>query len=153
MSYDLENFYDLRSPVSNEDWSSYHRIRKEVLFSNLPYDKNHPDEFKEGNTPLILVFNHKIIGTSRMDKRDSETAIMRLVAIDKKHQRNGHGSALHKFFVKKAKAYGFKKIFIHSHPSAIGFYKCLGWVDFLWDIEGLHGIPEDRQMSLDIASK
>jgi hypothetical protein len=65
--------YELRAPSSTVEWEAYHGIRRKVLFENRGrigvYDKNHPDESREGNYPLILLLNGFVpsapmIGTS-----------------------------------------------------------------------------------------
>ena len=51
--------YQLRAPVSEEEWQALHDIRRKVLFENRgkfdTYIENHPDDFKTGHHPLVLV--------------------------------------------------------------------------------------------------
>lgn len=144
--------YSLICVDTPHDWESYHRIRRTVLFANIPYDKDHPDEMKDGHIPLILKFQKQAIGTARLDSRDDTSGIIRLVAIDQPFQRQGHGAVLHALFVKKAQESGFNKLFVNADMAAIGFYRRFGWKDCLWDPEELQGIIADCwQMSLSLA--
>ena len=76
--------YELRAPISTDDWEAYHGIRRKVLFENRGrigvYDKNHPDESREGNYPLILLLDGEAIGVIRVDINGKQ-AIFRLSLI------------------------------------------------------------------------
>ena len=135
--------YDLRSPHTKNDWLQYHRIRKSQLFIDQPYNQNHPDDINPDNIPLLLLYNNIQIGTVRMDKYDDKTVIMRLVAIDKPYQWQGHGRVLHNLFVDMVKKLRFSQAYINAHPDAIAFYRQFGWHDYIWDGNELNGLVND----------
>ncbi|HYW71002.1 MAG TPA: hypothetical protein VE961_08210, partial [Pyrinomonadaceae bacterium] len=61
----------LVSPRSQQEWLAYHTIRRKVLFENRGnfgvYNEAHPDEFKRGHHPMVLVLNGLAIGVIRVD--------------------------------------------------------------------------------------
>jgi GNAT superfamily N-acetyltransferase len=144
--------YSLTRVNTHEDWQSYHRIRAAVLFADGEYNPDHPDERKEGNVPLLLKHHGQAMGPVRMDKQGVNAGIMRMVAIDTPFQKQGHGRVLHTLFVKRAKEANFIRLFVNAQREAIGFYRRLGWQDFIWDAEELRGIAADCwQMSLNLS--
>lgn len=61
----------LRKVDDAEDSQAYHGIRRRVLFEERGrfgvYDNNHPDEFRAGKTPFLLIVADRPIGTVRVD--------------------------------------------------------------------------------------
>lgn len=133
--------YELVEVTRKNDWKSYHRIRKQVLFEDRgrfsAYDPNHPDEFLQSNTPLLLKLNGSPLGTVRLDRRDEQTAVVRLVAIKKGEQRKGHGKALDRKLLSYAKKKLISVLYVNAAPEAIGYYKKTGWQEHLWDASEL----------------
>src|ERR1700726_3719205 len=78
-------WYVLRPPQSSLDWAAYHWIRWDSIFAlYLPeqgYDEQHPDEFKPGNRPQVLVYRDEVVGTVRIDLIDPSRAGLRLIGI------------------------------------------------------------------------
>src|SRR5262245_15450492 len=68
MSHPLER-YALRPVRSPREWSAYHAIRRDAIFSVLlpgqVYDEHDPDEFEHRHLPHVLVCDGEIIGTVR----------------------------------------------------------------------------------------
>lgn len=138
--------YKLDIVTIDEEWSSYHAIRRVELFEERErhnYDENHEDEYKDNHFPLVLKFDGEVIGVVRLDLKDNQTAIMRLVAITKNEQRKGHGLVLAEKFIQLARDKGAKKICVNAEPKALGFYEKLGFYKNVWDREEQEGIAKD----------
>jgi GNAT superfamily N-acetyltransferase len=122
--------YELRAPSSTEEWEAYHGIRRKVLFENRGrigvYDKNHPDESREGNYPLILLLDGEAIGVIRVDINGKQ-AIFRRVAVREDLQRAGHGRALLALAESFARTMGRHQIWSDVAPDAVGFYERCGY--------------------------
>ena len=84
MDHPLER-YALRPVRSPQEWSVYHAIRRDAIFSALlpgqAYDEHDPDEFQHRHLPHALVCDGKIIGTVRIDLVGEAQAGLRLIAI------------------------------------------------------------------------
>jgi GNAT superfamily N-acetyltransferase len=122
--------YNLRAPANEEEWQTYHAIRRKVLFENRGlfgvYNDTHPDEFAQGNHPMILIHGGECIGVIRIDV-DGELAIFRRVAIREDVQRSGHGRAM--LSLAEEFALGKECTIIKSYvnPEAVGFYERCGF--------------------------
>jgi GNAT superfamily N-acetyltransferase len=122
--------YRLRPPVTDDDWHTYHAIRRKVLFENRgrfgTYNDDHPDERAPGNHPLVLERNAEIIGTIRIDIA-TRAAILRMVAIRDDAQRGGHGKVMLSLAEAFARDKGRHLVTLSSHPNAVGFYERFGY--------------------------
>lgn len=122
--------YELRPPGSNEEWLAFHAIRRRVLFENRgkleTYNENHPDDFKTGNHPLILLYRGAVIGVMRVDVCET-VAWLRRVAIREDLQRLGHGRVLLRLAEAFAKAEGCNEIRTNAAIEAVGFYDHCGY--------------------------
>ncbi len=68
---------------------------------------------------------------------------MRLVAVDERFQRQGHGRVLAAMVEDYARNLGIRTLFVNAAPEAIVFYEKLGWERFSWDSNELVGIAAD----------
>src|SRR5215471_20289897 len=97
MDHPLER-YALQPARLPQEWSAYHAIRQDAIFSALlpgqAYDEHDPDEFQHRHLPHVLVRDGEIIGTLRIDLVGETQAGLRLIAIRRDLQRQGHGSVL-----------------------------------------------------------
>ena len=122
--------YSLRTPANDEEWRTYHAIRRKVLFENRGifgvYSETHPDDFAQGNYPMVLMHGIEPIGVIRIDV-DGETAIFRRVAIREDQQRNGHGKVMLSLSQDFALAKGCKLLRSYVNPEAVGFYERCGF--------------------------
>ena len=120
----------LRTPQSDEEWRSFHAIRRKVLFENRgkseTYIENHPDDSKPGNHPLILVYGDDVVGVLRLDIT-APVAWLRRVAIREDLQRLGHGRVLLRLAEAFAKAEGCDEILSNAAVEAVGFYERCGY--------------------------
>lgn len=129
--------YSLASPQNEQDWQDYHDIRRIVLFEargrfNI-YSPDHPDEYKQGNHPLLLKREGRSIGTVRLDERDEGAGVVRLVAITQNEQGNGSGRVLDRLVMQVAHDLGMKILYVNAEPTAHGYYQKTGWQDYDWD--------------------
>jgi len=87
--------YALRPARLPQEWSAYHAIRRDAIFSALlpgqAYDEHDPDEFQHRHLPHVLVRDGEIIGTVRIDLVGETQVGLRLIAIRRDLQRQGHG--------------------------------------------------------------
>jgi N-acetylglutamate synthase-like GNAT family acetyltransferase len=118
--------YELRRPQTQEEWREFHSIRRKVLFENRgkgdSYLDNHPDDFKSGNHPLILIHKGHVIGVCRLDEAETELWLRR-VAIREELQRLGHGRVFLRLVEHFAVQLGGKGIRTNAAIEAIGFYE------------------------------
>jgi GNAT superfamily N-acetyltransferase len=122
--------YHLRPPASDQEWRTYHAIRRKVLFENRGqvgvYNETHPDEFAKGNHPMLLIYRGESIGVIRIDV-DGELAIFRRVAIREDVQRCGHGRVMLSLAEGFALDKGCSLVKSYVDPDAVGFYERCGF--------------------------
>jgi GNAT superfamily N-acetyltransferase len=122
--------YRLRAPASDDEWRTYHASRRKVLFENRGvfgvYDERHPDEFAQGNHPMLLIHEGEPIGVIRVDV-DGPLAIFRRVAIRDDVQRCGHGKVMLSLAEQFVRGKGCSLIRSYVNPEAVGFYKRCGF--------------------------
>jgi N-acetylglutamate synthase-like GNAT family acetyltransferase len=143
---EVRNSYELIKVTDPSHWRAYHDIRRKVLWENRGkqgYDDKHVDETLPNHHPLLLLLNNNPIGTTRLDDLKNGYGIVRLVAICRDIQRNGHGRHLSFLVEEFARNLGIKTLYVNAAPEALGFYKKTGWELYEWDAEELKGIAED----------
>jgi hypothetical protein len=108
MDHPLER-YALRPVRSPQEWSIYHAIRRDAIFSALlpgqAYDEHDPDEFQHRHLPHVFVHDGEIIGTMRIDLSLAEHA---------------------------ARGLGRTEIVINAHPTSLAFYLANGYREGEW---------------------
>ena len=123
--------YELRAVHSDADWSTYHRIRRTVLFESRGqfgvYNENNPDNRKEGNFPLLLAFRGVFVGVVRLDCGSGDVGVIRQLAIDGPAQGAGHCRVLLELLVARGIALGFRALEVNSDKQAVGFYQRFGF--------------------------
>jgi GNAT superfamily N-acetyltransferase len=140
-----------------EDWDVYHSIRRNELFEARGrlgiYDANYPDEYLPNHFPLLLRWEGRGIGTTRLDVRDGGLAVVRLVAITRRLQRKGHGRVLAERVEAFAREKRVTKLVLNAAASAVGFYERIGFVPESWDPSELVGWNMDSiQMAKSMSS-
>ena len=135
MDHPLER-YTLRPARSPQEWSAYHAIRRDAIFAALlpgqAYDEHDPDEFERGHRPHVLVRDGEVIGTVRIDLIGDTQAGLRLIAIRRDLQRQGHGRILLRLAEQAARAFGRIEIVINAHPTSLTFYLANGYREGEW---------------------
>lgn len=122
--------YELVPPASADQWLAYHEIRRSVLFEARGrfgvYDDGHPDESSPGNHPRLLLYRHNPIGTVRIDLAGT-VAILRLVAIRRDVQRQGHGRVMLALAERFARENGCRSLESTVATDAVEFYRKCGF--------------------------
>ena len=120
----------LRTPETDDEWQSYHAIRRRVLFERrgrgASYDPNHPDEHRPGHHPLILWHADAPVAVIRVDV-DGDVAIFRRVAVQEALQRQGFGRRLLELSEDFARRQGCSRVESHVDLAAVGFYERCGF--------------------------
>jgi GNAT superfamily N-acetyltransferase len=121
---------ELKAPITDRDWASYHAIRRRVLFelrgNGGAYDEHHPDETRPGHHPLLFWAAGSPVGVIRIDV-DGSRAIFRRVAIRDDLQRRGYGRQLLEAAEQFARQQGCTQIESHVDPTAVNFYQRCGF--------------------------
>ena len=128
--------YQFADVTSDEDWLARHAIRRDVLWTargRQNYDGRHADEYLRTNHPLLLKFEDRPVGTTRLDERGDGTGVVRLVAIREQSQQQGHGRQLGLMVEARARQLGLTTLYVNAVSNAAGFYRKTGWDDFSWD--------------------
>ena len=122
--------HELRAPANEDEWRALHEIRRKVLFENRgkfeTYIENHPDDFKTGHHPLVLLYKGLVIGVVRVEVCE-RVAWLRRVAIREDVQRQGHGRVLLRLAEAFAKAKGCNELVSNAADEAVGFYESCGF--------------------------
>jgi N-acetylglutamate synthase-like GNAT family acetyltransferase len=138
---------ELAPPQSEADWQAFHDIREAVLFvgrgRTVAYDRNHPDDFRPENEPLLLKTYGLALGTMRLDNQGDGTAVVRLVAIAADQQGRGHGRRMAELCDARARSIGIHTLYVNAAPEAVGFYERLGWERHVWSGDELTGTATD----------
>ena len=126
----IEHEHELRAPESDDEWRALHDIRRKVLFENRgkfeTYIENHPDDFKAGHHPLVLLYKGVVIGAVRVEV-SGRVAWFRRVAIRDDLQRMGHGRVLLRLAEEFAKVEGCEEVRSNAAVEAVGFYERCGY--------------------------
>jgi len=122
---------------TDKEWEAYHDIRENEVFAphrstNFVYNRDHPDEFKEKNHPMIFKLSGEIIGVIRLDYKTKTRLIFRVFGFRKKHQRKGYGTEAMKLVEEYALENGFKSIIVNAHQTAVEFYKKQNLEEGFW---------------------
>lgn len=129
-SHVISDDHELRAPATDEEWRALHDLRRKILFENRgkfeTYIENHPDDFKAGHHPLILLYRGDVIGVVRVDVSE-EVAWFRRIAIREDLQRRGHGRILLELAEAFAKAEGCDEVRSNAATDAVGFYERCGY--------------------------
>jgi GNAT superfamily N-acetyltransferase len=135
ISHSLER-YALQLVRSPQEWSAYHAIRRDAIFSVLlpgqAYDEHDPDEFEHRHLAHVLIRDGEIIGTVRIDLVGESQAGLRLIAIRRDLQRQGHGSILLSLAEGAARSLGRTEVVINAHPTSLTFYLANGYREGEW---------------------
>lgn len=129
-------------PVESEsDWKQYHRIRETEVFlphfgEDFEYDKEHKDEFKPKNHPMVFCLENEIVGVVRLDHSTKTRLTMRVFGFDKAHQGKGHGTVALQLLEQYALDQGFKSVVLNAHESAIKFYEKNNYEKDFWKGDG-----------------
>ena len=140
----FKNEYELRAPRNEREWLALHAIRRKVLFENRgkfdTYIENHPDDFKTGHHPLILVHQEVVVGVIRVEVCEM-VAWFRRIAIQENLQRLGHGRVLLRLAEDFAKSEGCTEVRSNAAVEAVGFYERCGYTRDLSAPAPVNSVP------------
>ena len=122
---------ELVKVAEESHWHAYHCIRRYVLYElrgRNGYDDQHPDEYTQGNIPLLLLKDGKPVGTVRLDLERKNRGTVRLAAILPAHQRQGLGRVMMTELEALAVDNDVSRLEVHAAPDAVPFYEKLGWL-------------------------
>jgi GNAT superfamily N-acetyltransferase len=149
----MDGRYRLKKLATAADWQAYHKIRRRVLFEARGrvgvYQEDHPDEHAEDNHPLLFTLDGEPVGTVRVDCLPDASAVIRMVAVAERHQRQGHGRTLLQLAEGFARALGARRTVVNAAPDATEFYARSGYSRHSWsDPDG--GRRDVIQMTKDL---
>src|SRR5262249_16093378 len=96
------------------------------------YDEHDPDEFDHRHLPHVLVRDGEVIGTVRIDLIGDIQAGLRLIAIRRDLQQQGHGSVLLRLPQQAPPALARPSSLLNAHPTALRFYLANGYREGDW---------------------
>jgi GNAT superfamily N-acetyltransferase len=144
-----DNEHELRAPRSDDEWRALHAIRRKVLFENRgkldTYIENHPDDFKAGHHPLILLYKGDVVGVVRVEVCDG-VAWFRRVAIREDLQRLGHGRVLLGLAEAFAKSEGCTEVRSNAAVEAVEFYERCGYTRDLSAPAPANSVPVSKSL-------
>jgi GNAT superfamily N-acetyltransferase len=144
--------YELRLVTSQEAWRFFHEIRRTALFEAVGkynvYIEDHPDDHRSNNHPLLMYKDGYPIATVRLDELgqgldEKGFGAIRLVAVHVDWQRQGHGRHLSRLTESYARDLLMNTLYVNAAPSAVGYYKKMGWEHYIWNISELEGMAGD----------
>lgn len=89
----------------------------------------------------MLCYDGWDIGVVRLDqRRPGGRGVVRLVAIRREVQRQGHGRIMATLVEARARMLGIRELLLNAAPDAVGFHSRTGWREGVWDSAELCGI-------------
>jgi N-acetylglutamate synthase-like GNAT family acetyltransferase len=130
--------YRLLHPTTADQWSEYHRIRREVLFEDRGrvgvYDETHPHETAPDHHACLLLHEGNAVATARLDHdRATQRGILRLVAVDRGARGRGHGRELLRRVEHLAEQLGCRELVSNAASDATPWYLRHGFAIEAWD--------------------
>jgi RimJ/RimL family protein N-acetyltransferase len=140
-SPDFKSKLIMRPVDSDADWERYHAIRETEIFrphfgEDFEYDREHKDEKKAKNHPMVFELDQQIIGVVRLDHSTKTRLTMRVFGFDKAHQKKGHGTTALQLVENYALKNEFKSVVLNAHESALKFYEKNGYQKDFWKGDG-----------------
>ncbi len=124
--------FELRRPDTETEWDCYHSIRERALWSQDAvkelgtYDRDHPVQYGDDFTPLILLRNGIVIGTlglQDMGASDRGREVeFRAIAIESACQGQGYGGIMLMMAEAAANREGYHRAGVWSDSTIVLFY-------------------------------
>ncbi|MDC0528999.1 GNAT family N-acetyltransferase [Gammaproteobacteria bacterium] len=126
----IDNF-EIRSPISEEEWERYDNFRWEVL--RKPLKMSHiplKDNLEEASIHLMGVTSEgKILACGRLHLNTSKEAQIRYMGVSEDLRRSGIGSKMIEKLEEEAINQGANQIMLNARENAVAFYKSLGYFE------------------------
>lgn len=119
----------IKSPITQDDWESYYRLRFTIL--RAPWNQPLGSEVLADEMEAIhamVIENDQIIGVARMHQSGENQGQVRCVAVAAEAQGKGVGKAIMLHLEEKAKEMGMQEIVLEARENAVPFYKSMGYV-------------------------
>lgn len=129
--------YRLDQPSCDQDWQTYHGIRRRVFHLPRPDEPASPDCHA-----LLLFLEDQPIGAIQVDDLRNAAAALRFVAIDPPFQGGGHGRAMLERAEQFVRDLGCSTAVVYATPEAAGFYQTVGYDEEDWDAVCMAGIVQ-----------
>ena len=119
----------IKSPITQDEWESYYRLRFTILRApwNQPLGSEVLDDEMEAIHAMVIE-NDQIIGVARMHQSGENQGQVRCVAVAAEAQGKGIGKAVMLHLEEKAKEMGMQEIVLEARENAVPFYKSIGYV-------------------------
>lgn len=128
--------FELRRPDTEAEWDCYHSIRERALWSQDaveefgPYDRDHPVQYGEDYTPMVLLRNGIVIGTLGLQDMGDQGGQhsqgreieFRGIAIEPACQGQGYGGVMLMMAESAANREGYHRAGVWSGSTAVLFY-------------------------------
>jgi predicted GNAT family N-acyltransferase len=126
----IDNF-EIRSPISEEEWERYDNFRWEVL--RKPLKMSHiplKDNLEEASIHLMGVTSEgKVLACGRLHLNTSYEAQIRYMGVSEDLRRSGIGSKMIEKLEEEAINQGANQIMLNARENAVAFYKSLGYFE------------------------
>lgn len=125
--------------LHDQEWSHYHRIRKEQIFAPLgiEYNPSHPTITQKHHFHFVLYHGTQIVSCAHVEWLGSQEAALRTLATDEKEKKNGYGTLLLEFIEKWLRHHKKIVVKLHGAIDQVAFYKKRGYVEMNFDDVGI----------------
>ena len=128
--------FELRRPETETEWESYHSIRERALWDKEmvktfgPYNRDHPEQYGETYTAMVLIRNGIVIGALGLqdmgvyntEQGQSREVEFRGCAIEPACQGQGYGGIMLMMSECAAQQEGYHRAGVWSDPAVVLFY-------------------------------
>ncbi len=118
----------ITSPQTKEEFRQYYHLRWRIL--RKPWGQpegSERDEKDDHCYHIMAIRNNIVVGVARLEFPEKNSAQLRYMAIDNRHQKLGIGQIIIKHIEEHAKQNGAVELFLNARENALGFYEKLGY--------------------------
>jgi GrpB-like predicted nucleotidyltransferase (UPF0157 family) len=131
-----------------QEWKAVQHFRNTYFFAPHSIEDPYTWTFdRKDHKHLLFYQGVEIVGYAHIQLWPNNRAALRMIAIDKKLQGENYGQAFMDLTEKWLRLDGYKSLHTESSPTALGFYRRLGYKDMPFeDPDGYEGSAEDTEM-------
>lgn len=117
------------------EWETYHRIKETEIFQPIPlaYDRHHPDLTSDRHYHFVMYHGTEIVCIAQIELMNEDVVVLRTIATEAKHKRQGHGTCMIKFLEQWVGHQKRSVIKLHAALTDEAFYRKLGYVEMEFD--------------------
>lgn len=121
--------YQMRSPVSPEEFKDYFHLRWLVLRQPWDQPEGSEKDDKEEDSFQLAVFTglNQPVACGRLQLNSSEEAQIRFMAVHPQFQNKGLGRMIMKGLEEEAVKSGANRVILQARENAVEFYKSCGY--------------------------